>query len=59
MKGWKTKASGIAGILGGIVTILNAVTGEAFSLEQIQIGWGMIVAGGAVIGIGHKIEKQG
>ncbi len=59
MSGWKTKAGGIGMILTGAGAILASVSGaDGFSYESIQGGIGMITAGLAVLGIGHKIEKS-
>lgn len=50
MTGWKTLLSGIGSIVFGIIQI---VTGN--TTEGIQF----ILAGLAILGIGHKIEKSG
>lgn len=54
MGGWKTWASGIASILSGVVVIINSVLGEG---GEIMEGVALIIAGLAILGIGHKIEK--
>ena len=55
MTGWKTWASGIASILSGIVAILLAITGEGDG--DLMAGISLIIAGLAILGIGHKVEK--
>ena len=57
MTGWKTWAAGIASILSGVVLILNAVIGEGGE-GGIMEGVSLIIAGLAILGIGHKIEKS-
>ena len=54
LTGWKTWASGIASMLSGIVLILKSVIGEG---GEIMEGVALIIAGLAILGIGHKIEK--
>ena len=64
MKGWKTWAAGIALILTGIGRMLNYVEmiGGDVDIAVLQAaithGLEMVGAGLAVIGIGHKVEKQ-
>ncbi len=59
MSGWKTKAGGIGMILTGAGSILTALSGaDGFSFDSIQGGIALITGGLAVLGIGHKIEKQ-
>lgn len=55
MRGWKTWASGIGSILGGAAIIINGVANGTY--DNMAEGWGMIVLGLGVLGIGHKIEK--
>ena len=61
MKGWKTKVGGIGSIASGVVLIAQALVVAEGSVDfsRIQEGIVLIVAGFAVLGIGHKIEKAG
>lgn len=57
MSGWKTWAAGLGAIFAGLSMIAMAVggTGDGSVNEGIE----MVVAGLAVLGLGHKIEKAG
>jgi hypothetical protein len=57
MTGWKTWAAGGVSILSGIVLILKALIGEGAE-GGIMEGISLIIAGLAILGIGHKIEKS-
>lgn len=59
MKGWKTWVAAIGTILTGLGLIAAALTKEGgFSIENLQSGVQTILAGLALIGIGHKLEKR-
>ena len=55
MGGWKTWVAAIASIAGGVGLILKDVAAGTF--DNFAEGWGLIVAGLGMIGIGNKIEK--
>ena len=58
MGGWKTWVAGIGTILTGLGMIAAAATKEGgFSFEAAQGGVQTVLAGLAVIGIGHKIDR--
>ena len=59
MTGWKTWVAGIGSMVAGVGTIISALGSDMPAGDGISSGIGMIVAGLAVIGIGHKIEKGG
>lgn len=55
MTGWKTWAAGIGSILGGAAMIANSfATGDYSHMAE---GWGLVVGGLAIIGIGHKVDR--
>lgn len=60
MNGWKTKAAGIAAILGGLATVIGGLVANGLSMEALataKIGGGAIVSGLGLLGIGHKLDK--
>lgn len=59
MQGWKTWVGGIGFICTGVGTIISAVNFETwvFDGDQLTTGVGMVFAGFAAIGLGHKVEK--
>ena len=57
MTGWKTKLGGAGLILSGIGSIIAGFVAEPMNGEMIAAGMGLIGAGLAALGIGHKIEK--
>lgn len=68
MDGYKTKVSGIALILSGLSILLTQIIGlphdMASVLAYIQAipnnsAWITLLSGLGVLGIGHKIEKNG
>jgi hypothetical protein len=59
MTGWKSKASGIGQVLGGISLALIGFGEEVISFEKIAAGWAMIMLGLGTLGIAHKVEKAG
>ena len=56
MTGWKTWLGGLALILSGAGVLIVGVT-DNFDMDKITQGAGMIGAGFAAIGIGHKIDR--
>lgn len=56
MKGWKTWAAALGMIFTGLAQIANAVINEGDA--SVNSGIELILAGLALIGIGHKIEKS-
>lgn len=56
MKGWKTWAAGIGTILLGISQGALSLAGQGYG--DLQTAIQTIMAGLAIIGIGHKIEKS-
>ena len=58
MQGWKTLAAGIGTILTGLGMLAAAVSAEGgFSFDNLQAGVQTVLAGLAVIGIGHKLDR--
>jgi hypothetical protein len=57
MTGWKSKAAGIGSILTGAGFIVTNVVATPIDVTGIMEGWGLILAGLAILGISHKIEK--
>jgi hypothetical protein len=59
MTGWKTKYGGAVVIVTGLGICMTAISFDPFAVdgEKITAGVGMIGAGLATLGIGHKIEK--
>jgi hypothetical protein len=57
MGGWKTWVAGIGTILTGLGLIAAGVTADIIDMELIVSGAKTVLAGLAVLGIGHKIEK--
>ena len=57
MSGWKTWAAGIGSILAGLGMMAQSLSGQG----EVDFNGAvqMIIAGLAIIGIGHKIEKAG
>lgn len=58
MGGWKTWVAGIGTICTGLGMIAAGVTAEPMDLDLIVKGVTTVMAGLAIIGIGHKIEKN-
>ena len=58
MGGWKTWVAGLGTIFGGLAMIAGALA-DGIDPDKIWQGFQMILAGLAIIGIGHKIEKAG
>ena len=56
MGGWKTWAAGLGAIFSGLGLIAKTVATE-IDPQKIWEGFQMVLAGLAIIGIGHKIEK--
>lgn len=56
MGGWKTWAAGVGMIMLGVGQCVMALSGEANS--DLQGGIATVMAGLAILGIGHKIEKS-
>ena len=57
MTGWKTWTAAIGLIASGVGMILTGFASDPINFELIAAGWGSIMAGLALVGIGHKIEK--
>ena len=57
MTGWKTKAGGIGLILSGAGSVIGGFVADPMNGDMIIAGIGLIGAGFAALGIGHKIEK--
>ena len=57
MKGWKTLAAGIGTIMLGLSQLAMTFTGNGDTDMQTAVG--TVLAGLAILGIGHKIEKAG
>lgn len=55
MKGWKTKLAGLSAIIGGVGLVVKSVSEGDFA--GVKEGVMAVIAGLAVLGIGHKIEK--
>jgi len=55
MKGWKTKLAGIGTMLLGVGQIVKAVSDADW--QAGQQGFAVVMAGLAILGIGHKIDK--
>jgi hypothetical protein len=49
--------AGIGSILSGVGMILVNVIETPMDVAGIMEGWALILAGLAILGIGHKIEK--
>ncbi len=58
MGGWKTWVSAIGLILTGLGLVASAFASEPLDVARLTEGVTTIMAGLAVIGIGHKIEKN-
>lgn len=60
MNGWKSIVAGVGTILTGLGMIAAGLAKEGgFALENITTGMQTVLAGLAVLGIAHKIEKSG
>lgn len=58
MSGWKTWVAGIGTVLTGLGMIGAALTKEGgFAFADLQNGMQTVLAGVAVLGIGHKIDR--
>ena len=59
MQGWKTWVAGIGFIATGIGTVISGIDFETwvFDGDKLTEGVGLIFAGFAAVGIGHKLEK--
>lgn len=57
MGGWKTWAAAIGMILAGAGLITTGSLADPVDVDKILEGAQMILAGLALIGIGHKLEK--
>lgn len=57
MGGWKTWTAAIGMIVTGAGLIATAVAGETVDPDKILEGAQLILAGLALIGLGHKLEK--
>jgi len=57
MTGWKTWVAAIGLIASGVGMIATGFVADPMDFELIVAGWGSIMAGLALVGIGHKIEK--
>jgi hypothetical protein len=58
MGGWKTWVAAIGLIASGIGMIATGFVAEPMNFDMIVAGWGSIMAGLALVGIGHKLEKN-
>jgi hypothetical protein len=58
MTGWKTWAAAIGFIASGVGMIATGLATDPINFELIAAGWAAIMAGLALVGIGHKIEKS-
>jgi hypothetical protein len=58
MSGWKTWVSAIGGFATGIGLIVSGVMSDPLAVDTIAQGLVVICGSGAVVGIGHKVEKQ-
>ena len=56
LSGYKTYAAGWAAMLSGAGMLINGFLVQDWS--QINAGWTMFLGGLAVIGVGHKLDKQ-
>jgi hypothetical protein len=59
MTGWKSKAAGAGSILTGLGFIVTNIVADPINIAGMVEGWGLILAGLAILGISHKIEKAG
>lgn len=59
MSGWKTWAAGIGMILFGLGMVGKGIAADPVSQDDIKAGAESVLAGLAILGIGHKIEKSG
>ena len=59
MTGWKSWSAGIALIATGVGMIATSIASGNFDMNTILAGVAKIGEGLAVIGIAHKIEKNG
>ena len=58
LTGWKTYTAGAGAILTGLGMIAAAVSKEGgFSFDNLQAGIQTVLAGLAVVGIGHKLDR--
>jgi len=57
LTGYKTKLGAAGLILTGLARIANSLS-EGFNWSEISEGIGIVAAGFAAWGIGHKIERQ-
>lgn len=57
MTGWKTWAAAIGSIASGVGLIIAGLFADPIDGAKIGEGWTLVLAGLAMIGIGHKIEK--
>ena len=57
MTGWKTWVAAIGSMASGVAMIAQAFIGDVIQMDKVQEGVLLIIAGLALAGIGHKIEK--
>ena len=58
INGWKTYVAAAGTILTGLGMIASGLTKEGgFSFENIQGGVQTVLAGLALVGVGHKLDK--
>ena len=58
MHGWKTWVAAIGMIATGVSVLISGVLAEGVDAEKVKEGIMIIFAGLAMVGIGHKIEKN-
>lgn len=54
--GKKTYLAGLGAMLSGAGMVLNGFLAQDW--DQINAGWQMLLGGLAVVGVGHKLDKQ-
>lgn len=57
MRGWISAVSGLSMIASGVGMILSGLAGDTLDASLIENGWGAILAGGTVLGLGRKFDR--
>jgi hypothetical protein len=58
MTGWKTWAAAIGTMATGVSMVAAGIAAEAIDPDQVWTGILTFMGGLAMVGIGHKIEKN-
>jgi len=57
MKGWVTATTGLSMIASGVGMVLSGFAGDDFRQDLVESGFGAIVAGATILGLGRKVDR--